>query len=294
MKNIVKNVLSIALASAFLLSFSACSDSKDSKTIRVGASPAPHAEILENCKDALSAKGYTLEIVEFTDCCIFNTADGLQLGDVILEIDDEKIYSTGNISLVLGLNPTGVHDISVRRGDRVLEFTDYPMTHTHENEDGTTYTHYGFAFGAAKDANFGEKVDYIRDACVDNVRMVRLSLQMLVTGQAGIQDMMGPVGLVSEMTQVANEAETTGIAISRLFSISAFIAINLAVMNLLPIPALDGGRAVCLLLTTAVESITRKKINPKYEGYLHAVGMILLMGLMAVILFKDIFVLIRG
>ena len=67
MKNIVKNVLSIALASAFLLSFSACSDSKDSKTIRVGASPAPHAEILENCKDALSAKGYTLEIVEFTD-----------------------------------------------------------------------------------------------------------------------------------------------------------------------------------------------------------------------------------
>jgi regulator of sigma E protease len=234
------------------------------------------------------------EIVEFTDCCIFNTADGLQLGDVILEIDDEKIYSTGNISLVLGLNPTGVHDISVRRGDRVLEFTDYPMTHTHENEDGTTYTHYGFAFGAAKDANFGEKVAYIRDACVDNVRMVRLSLQMLFTGQAGIQDMMGPVGLVSEMTQVANEAETTGIAISRLFSISAFIAINLAVMNLLPIPALDGGRAVCLLLTTAVESITRKKINPKYEGYLHAVGMILLMGLMAVILFKDIFVLIRG
>ena len=73
-----------------------------------------------------------------------------------------------------------------------------------------------------------------------------------------------------------------------------FIAINLAVMNLLPIPALDGGRVVCLLITTAVEAITHKKINPKYEGYLHAAGMILLLGFMAVITFKDIFTIFKG
>ena len=73
-----------------------------------------------------------------------------------------------------------------------------------------------------------------------------------------------------------------------------FIAINLAVMNLLPIPALDGGRVVGLLLTTAVEKITKKKIDPKYEGYLHGAGMILLLVLMAVIMFKDIFVLFKG
>ena len=74
----------------------------------------------------------------------------------------------------------------------------------------------------------------------------------------------------------------------------AFIAINLAVMNLLPIPALDGGRVVGLLLTTAVETATGRKINPKYEAWLHGAGMILLLGLMAVIMFKDIFVLFRG
>ena len=73
-----------------------------------------------------------------------------------------------------------------------------------------------------------------------------------------------------------------------------FIAINLAVMNLLPIPALDGGRVVGVLITTAVEAVTKKKMNPKYEGYLHGAGMILLLGLMALIMFKDIFVLIRG
>ena len=65
-------------------------------------------------------------------------------------------------------------------------------------------------------------------------------------------------------------------------------------MNLLPIPALDGGRAFCLLLTVAVEGITHKKINPKYEGYIHGTGMILLYALMAVIMFKDIFVLFKG
>ena len=73
-----------------------------------------------------------------------------------------------------------------------------------------------------------------------------------------------------------------------------FIAINLAVMNLLPIPALDGGRVVGVLVTTLVETVTRKKVDPKYEGYLHGAGMLLLLGLMALIMFKDIFVLIRG
>ena len=73
-----------------------------------------------------------------------------------------------------------------------------------------------------------------------------------------------------------------------------FIAINLAVMNLLPIPALDGGRVVCLLLTTVVEAVTKKKLDPKYEGYLHSAGMIVLLAFMALIMFKDIFVLIKG
>ena len=75
--------------------------------------------------------------------------------------------------------------------------------------------------------------------------------------------------------------------------IGGFIAINLAVMNLLPIPALDGGRVVGLLLTTAIEGITRKKLNPKYEGYIHGIGMILLLILMGVILFKDIFMIFK-
>ena len=65
-------------------------------------------------------------------------------------------------------------------------------------------------------------------------------------------------------------------------------------MNLLPIPALDGGRVVGLLITTAVEAVIRKKIDPKYEGYLHMAGMVLLLALMAFVMFKDIFVIFKG
>ena len=83
-------------------------------------------------------------------------------------------------------------------------------------------------------------------------------------------------------------------ALMNMLYFGAFIAINLAVMNLLPIPALDGGRVVGVLVTAAVEAITKRKINPKYEGYLHGAGMIFLLGLMAVVMFKDIFVLFRG
>ena len=73
-----------------------------------------------------------------------------------------------------------------------------------------------------------------------------------------------------------------------------FIAINLAVMNLLPIPALDGGRLMGVLLTTVIEAVTRKKLNPKIEGYIHGIGMILLLILMGLIMFKDIIFAIKG
>ena len=168
------------------------------------------------------------------------------------------------------------------------------MAHTHTDENGEEYLHYGFGFGEPVDATFGVKLDQVWRLSVDNVRNVRLSLQMLLTGKAGLSDMTGPVGIVSTMNDVANQSETKIDALLNMLYFGGFIAINLAVMNLLPIPALDGGRVVALLLTTAIEGITRKKINPKYEGYIHAAGMILLLGLMAVILFKDIFTIFKG
>ena len=160
------------------------------------------------------------------------------------------------------------------------------------NVDGTTSVRYGFSFGV-EDATFMGKIRYGWNSALDTVRIVRMSLQMLVQGQVGLTDLGGPVMIVDQMNQVAKESDTTMDAVLNMLYFGGFIAINLAVMNLLPLPALDGGRVVGLLLTTGIEAITRKKIDPKYEGYIHGAGMILLLALMALIMFKDIFVLFK-
>ena len=77
-------------------------------------------------------------------------------------------------------------------------------------------------------------------------------------------------------------------ALINIFYFIAFISVNLAVMNLLPIPALDGGRIFLLIVTAVIEAITRKRIDPKYEGYIHTAGMMLLLGLMAFVMYQDI------
>ena len=137
-------------------------------------------------------------------------------------------------------------------------------------------------------------MSYTWNNCLSVVQSVKLSLQMLLTGQAGLNDVAGPVGIVSMMNTTAQASETTLDAILNLLYLGAFIAVNLAVMNLLPIPALDGGRAVALLLTIVIEKIIGRKLDPKYEGYIHGAGMVLLLALMAVVMFKDIFVIFKG
>ena len=221
-------------------------------------------------------------------------ADGLQVGDRFLEVDGEKIYNQGNVSMMLALNPGDVHDLVVERNGEKVVLDDFEMLrHEVDNGDGTKSLLYGFSF-SIEEATLGGKLQYAWNASLDTVRTVRLSLQMLLTGQAGLKDMSGPVGIVQIMSDTAEASETALDAFMNMLYFGGFIAINLAVMNLLPIPALDGGRVVGLLLTTAVEKVTKKKIDPKYEGYLHGAGMILLLALMAIIMFKDIFVLFKG
>ena len=196
--------------------------------------------------------------------------------------------------MIFELNQSVTHDVVVLRDGEKLVFNNLPMAHTHSNEDGMSYLHYGFAFGQVREVGFAGKLHYVWKVVMDNVRSVRLSLEMLFTGKAGVQDLSGPVGIVQMMSEVASESDTRMIAFLNMLSFGGMIAVNLAIMNLLPIPALDGGRIVGVLVTTAFEAITRKKIDPRIEGYLHGAGMILLLGLMAIVMFKDIFVIFRG
>ena len=220
--------------------------------------------------------------------------EGLHIGDRILEIDGNRVHVSSDASMLFKLNASDTHDLVVVRDGETLVFDDFAMErHEFANSDGTTSMRYGILFGY-EEKTFGGLLRYCWNTCLSVVQSVRLSLQMLLGGQAGLNDVAGPVGIVSMMNTTAQASETTLDAILDLLYFGAFIAVNLAVMNLLPIPALDGGRAVALLLTVAIEKITRRKINPKYEGYIHAAGMILLLGFMAVVMLKDIFVIFKG
>ena len=241
------------------------------------------------------AEQFAVPVVDFfEEGCPLYGEEGLLEGDRILEVDGEKIYVASDVSTILALNPGDIHDLVVERSGKKVCLDDFEMLKKeYPNADGTTSLRYGFSF-TLEDATFWNKLQYAWNTSIDTVRTVRLGLQMLFTGQAGLKDMTGPVGIVNLMSETAAASPTVAAAFVNMMYLGGFIAINLAVMNLLPIPALDGGRVVGLLLTTAIEGISKKKLNPKYEGYVHGAGMVLLLGLMAVIMFKDIFTIFKG
>ena len=115
-------------------------------------------------------------------------------------------------------------------------------------------------------------------------RIVWFSLIDLITGKYNISAMSGPVGVTVAIGSAAKQS------LKNLWPIMAFITINLGIFNLLPVPALDGGRLMFILL----EMIFRKPIPQKYESVVHAVGLIILLGFMVLITFKDIWHLIVG
>ena len=236
---------------------------------------------------------YVPVVAGFADGCPLESADGLQEGDRLLRIDGEKVYVYSDISLLMGLNKTGAFDLQIERNGEVITLRDFTMERReYTDQNGKAYTGYGLYFGA-EEATLGRKLSYSWNNAMDFVRLVRLSLQMLVTGQAGVKDLSGPVGIVSTMTQVGEQAATTRAAVENIAYLAALIAVNLAVMNLLPLPALDGGKIFFLVINAVSMQLFKKQIPAKYENYIHFAGLILLLALMAVITFSDVWKLIH-
>lgn len=238
--------------------------------------------------------GYSQPVITQAETgCTIIREDGLHIGDRIVRINGDRVYVDSDATLLFALHQADTYDLVIDREGEKITLNDYPMErHEFQNDDGTTSQRFGIRFGYVE-KTFGTLMEYTWNTCLSVVQSVRLSLQMLLTGQAGVKDVMGPVGMGQLMQEMAQESSTILDALLNLLYFGGFIAVNLAVMNLLPIPALDGGRIVALLLTVAIERITRRKIDPKYEGFIHATGMILLLALMAVVMFKDIFVIFK-
>ena len=125
-----------------------------------------------------------------------------------------------------------------------------------------------------------------------NARIVFDSLAMILRGKVSRQDVMGPVGTVAVIGGAVQQSSSGGLRLTILvlMNLSLMLSVNLGIMNLLPIPALDGGRLLFILL----EMLLRKRLNPKWEERINTVGMAILLLLMVAIVFNDVFNLFTG
>ena len=234
----------------------------------------------------------TPTIDHFMDGCPYEGADAMQPGDTFYSIDGQRIYLVSDVSSFL-IRGDGVYDIVMLRDGEKVELKDFALTTKTYAEYADEGPKYGFVFGYTE-ATFGAKLEYTWNTTLEFSRLVWLGLGDLINGRVGLKDMSGPVGIVDMMNEVGQQAESAKAAADNLLYISAFIAINLAIMNMLPIPALDGGRVFLMIVTVIIEAVSRKKLDPKYEGYIHLGGMVLLLGLMALVMYNDIAKLITG
>ncbi len=223
-------------------------------------------------------------ILSFVEGCPYEGENALMVGDRFVKIDGHRIYEYYDVGDYLR-SGDGVYDIVVRRDGKKVALENFAMsTHQYEGQEKELY---GFNFGY-EEATLGVRIRHTWDTSMELARLIWVSLGELVHGQYGLKDLSGPVGIVDMMAETGENAESTSEALHDILYLGAFIAINLAVMNMLPFPALDGGRIFLLLVTVLIEALTRKKLDPKYESYVHAGGMVLLLGLMAVIMLNDI------
>ena len=233
----------------------------------------------------LSATAFVTPTLEsFIEGCPYEGENALQVGDRFVKIDGHRIYQYYDVGDFLDKGD-GVYDIVVRRDGKRVKLNDFAMEK--RLYEGHTRELYGFNFGY-EEATLPLKLRYSWDTAMEFGRLVWMGLGQLFHGEVGLNEMSGPVGIVDLMAETGEQAETTSDAIYDILYLGAFIAVNLALMNMLPIPALDGGRVFLLLVTLIIEAITRRKLDPKYEGAIHAAGMVLLLLLMAVIMFNDI------
>ena len=212
---------------------------------------------------------------------------GLQESDVIKKINGKTVFSEYDLSFLMARDKDGVIDFVVERNGEKMPVKGVKFD-TVKNPDGTITIIYDFVIVGVKSNVWTVAKNAVLES-ISIARIVWLSLFDLVTGQYGLSDLSGPIGTVTIIADTAQNA-VAQTDYSTLFMIMALIAINIGLFNLLPLPALDGGRLFFLL----IEMIFRKPIPRKYEGWIHAIGLGLLLLLMVVISFSDIMKLIKG
>lgn len=214
-------------------------------------------------------------ILRFAEDNALSEQSGLMIGDEIVKVGDTRVHIASELAYEIMRNGVEPLDITVRRDGELVEIKDVQFP---------TIIEQGIEFGMtdfivlAEEKTVGNVIEQSFYRSVSTVKMIWQSLLDLVTGRYGLEQMSGPVGVTAVVSEAAKSSFTDYLYLV------VVITINLGIFNLLPLPALDGGR----LIFQIIELIRRRPVKPEFEGYVHFVGIVLLMLLMVVITFKDV------
>jgi len=233
-------------------------------------------------------------ITGFADEFALQGEDGLLEGDEILSVDGHAIWLYEDVLTYLSRNDGNGVDLTIRRGGEKIVRKDFPMHRIEYQYEGQTVTGFGLIFGQTQRLGLLGRVRLAAAQTADFVRLVWMSLGDLVTGQVGFQDMSGVIGIVDAVGDVGTQAPSVLDGVLNVLYLVAFISVNLAVMNMLPIPALDGGRVFFVLVNCVIYLFSRKNIPARYEGYVHTAGFLLLILLMVVVALNDVWKIIAA
>lgn len=207
---------------------------------------------------------------------------GLAVGDEIININGRHIFTDSDIKYELLNDSDGIFEMTVKRNGEKVKLNNVQLKIA-KNDDGTQKLEVDFYIDQ-ESKNIFNTIGYSACETVSTARLIYISLFDMLTGKYGINDLSGPVGVVGAI------GEVTSYGVPSLLYFIALITINIGIFNLLPLPALDGGRLIFLI----IEAIRRKPINPKYEGMVHAIGLLLLLALMLFVSINDIFKIFKG
>ena len=212
---------------------------------------------------------------------------GIVPGDVIVKINDSNVYVSREIDLFLQLHQGESFDLTYRHDGKLNKVTINP-----KYDEETKHYYAGIkGLGYREKGNVLQILKYSALEVRYWIKTTFESLGMLFTGKVNVNDLSGPVGIVDVIGDTYEEAKSDGALtiFVNMVNMAILLTANLGVMNLLPFPALDGGRLVFML----IEAITKRRVPEKIEGTIHFVGLILLLALMVLVMGNDIFKIIK-
>ncbi len=206
---------------------------------------------------------------------------GIEEGDTIIRLGGKRIHIFREISVYNQFHQGETTEITFRHKGE-----DKTAVITPELDKELNYYRLGIGSAGYTKANIFRALQYGLYEVKYWISTTLESLKMLVSGKVGLNQMLGPVGIVDMVDDTYKESKSYGgfAVIVQMINIAIFLSANLGVMNLLPLPALDGGRLVFLF----IEAVRRKRVPPEKEGYVHMIGIALLMALMVFVMFNDI------